>query len=47
MLTFNETGDKIIKVWEFVDSKGADVKFLPLTTKALEKLLPHKLSDYT
>lgn len=38
MLTFNETGDKIIKVREFIDSKGTDNRFLPLTKKALEKL---------
>lgn len=38
MLTFNEAGDKITKVLEFLDSKGTDHRLWPLAMKATEKL---------
>lgn len=38
MLTFNETGDKITRVREFIDSKGTDNKLWPLASTVLGNL---------
>ncbi|KAK2595856.1 hypothetical protein N8I77_013648 [Diaporthe amygdali] len=38
MLTMDETGEKITKIVEFVDSKGTDNKIWPLAQRALGNL---------
>lgn len=38
MLTMDETGEKITKANEFLDSKGTDLKLWPLVTRALGNL---------
>lgn len=38
MLTMDESGERIIKVNKFVDSKGTNLKLWPLTERALSNL---------
>lgn len=38
MLTMDEAGEKIIKVNEFIDSKGTDQKLWPLAARAIGNL---------
>lgn len=38
MLTMDETGEKIVKVNEFIDSKGTDLKLWPLAVRAMTNL---------
>lgn len=38
MLTMDETGERIINVNEFIDSKGTDHKLWPLAVRALGNL---------
>lgn len=42
MLTLDETGEKIVKVNEFVDSKGTDLKLWPLAVRAVGNLQKQK-----
>lgn len=38
MLTMDETGEKIIRINEFIDSKGTDLKLWPLAVRAMGNL---------
>lgn len=45
MLTMDEKGEKIVKIHEFVDSKGTDTKMWPLAQRALGNLQKLKESS--